>query len=161
MAATIVAAAAVSGVAAQMPTPMPAASHGPVAPIHIQVSPATLRGLPRQTLTVQEEDGTTATYSGVYLDDVLVAAGAPNGMAVRGAAVATYVVVRASDGYRAVFSLAEVDPAFTDRVVLLADQRNGAALGSDHGPYRIIVPSEHRHARWIWSVTEIDVQPVP
>jgi hypothetical protein len=159
LAATTVVLLTVARAGAQ--TPMPMASRAPVAPIHIQVTPATFTGPQRKTVTVQEEDGKTATYSGVYLDDVLVAAGAPNGMAVRGAAVATYVVIRASDGYRAVFSLAEVDPAFTDNVILLADQRNGVALPSEIGPYRIIVPAEHRHARWIRSVTEIDVQPAP
>lgn len=141
-------------------TPMPMASLAPAVPIRIQVGAATFAGLHRQTLKVQEEDGETATYSGVYLDDALVAAGAPSGMAVHGASVATYVLVRASDGYRALFSLAEVDPAFTDRIFLLADQRNGVALPANLGPYRIIVPGEHRHARWIRSVTVIDVVPV-
>ena len=141
-------------------TPMPMASLAPAVPIRIQVGAATFAGLHRQTLKVQEEDGETATYSGVYLDDALVAAGAPSGMAVHGASVATYVLVRASDGYRALFSLAEVDPAFTDRIFLLADQRNGVALPANLGPYRIIVPGEHRHARWIRSVTVMNVVPV-
>ena len=30
-----------------------------------------------------------------------------------------------SDGYRAVFALPELDPAFTDAIVLLADRRDG------------------------------------
>jgi hypothetical protein len=36
----------------------------------------------------------------------------------------------------------------------------GVALPGKLGPYRIIVPDERRHARWVRSVTEIDVVPV-
>jgi hypothetical protein len=141
--------------------PMPKSSAAPVVPIRIVLSAQTIAGLPRQTITVTEEHGTTATYSGVDLDAVLVAAGAPKGTAISGPALASYVLVRAADGYRVVFALPELDAAFTDRVTLLADQRNGAPLPPDLGPFRIIVPGEKRHARWIHAVTEIDFAPVP
>lgn len=140
-------------------TPRPTAP--PVTPIRIVVSAQTLAGLPRRTLTVTEESGTTATYSGVDLDAVLIAAGAPKGPAIGGAALASYVLIRASDGYRVTFSLPELDAAYTDRVTLLADQRDGAPLRANLGPFRIVVPGEKRHARWVDGVTEIDVLPVP
>jgi hypothetical protein len=140
---------------------MPQASASPIAPIRIVLTPQTLAGLPRQTMTVTEEHGTTATYSGVDMDAVLVAAGAPKGTAIGGNTLATYVLVRAADGYRAVFTLPELDGAFTDRVTLLADQRNGVSLPSGLGPFRIIVPGEKRHARWVHAVTEIDLIAVP
>jgi hypothetical protein len=92
------------------------------------VSESLLEGLPHRTVTATEENGETGTYSGVELGVLLAYNGAPQGMAIHGQAVADYVVVRPSDGYRAVFSLCELDPSFTDKIVLLADKRNGTKL---------------------------------
>ena len=67
-------------------------------------------------------------------------------------AVAGYVVVDAADGYQAVFAMAELDPALTDRVILLADRKGGQPLGAFEGPLRVIVPGEKRPARWVRQV---------
>ena len=48
-----------------------------------------------------------------------------------------YLVVEAADGYRAVFALPELDPAFSDRVILLADRRDGKPLDGKEGPLRV------------------------
>jgi hypothetical protein len=80
---------------------------------------------------------------------------------LRGKAAADYVLVLASDGYRAVFALSGLDDAITDKVVLLADQRNGTPIGPDLGPFRIIVPDEKHHLRWVRKVVEIDVLSAP
>jgi hypothetical protein len=147
---------------AQSPSPAAApAATSPALPIKIVLSAQTLAGLPRRQVTVNEEHGGTATYAGVDLGDVLAAAGVPRGKALRGRYLAAYAIVIATDGYRAVFALPELDPAFTDRIVLLADQRNGAPLPADLGPFRIVIPDEKRAARWIHSAVEIDVEPVP
>ena len=60
--------------------------------------------------------------------------------------------------HRAVFALAEFDPDFTDRVILLADRRDGHPLSSKEGPFRIVVPGEKRHARWVREVIALDVE---
>jgi hypothetical protein len=91
------------------------------------------------------------------LVELLKAAGVKFGQDLRGPALATYLVVEAADGYRAVFALPELDPAFTDRVVLLADQRDGKPLGGNAGPLRVIVPGEKRHARWVRQVKSLKV----
>jgi DMSO/TMAO reductase YedYZ molybdopterin-dependent catalytic subunit len=70
-------------------------------------------------------------------------------------AVATYVVVDAADGYRAVFALAELDPAQTDRVILLADRKDGQPLPAAEGPLRVVVPGEKRPARWVRQVKAV------
>lgn len=142
-------------------SPIGRASEIPIRRIPIVVTADTLAGLPRRTLTVAEEHGGSAKYSGVDLGAVLARAGAPSGHAIRGGALASYVVVRGADGYRAVFALPELDPAFSDREVLLADQRDGAPLSQQLGPFRIVVPGEKRAARWVRNVTEIDFEPVP
>lgn len=45
------------------------------------------------------------------------------------------LLVEAADGYRAVLALPESDPAFTDRVILLADRADGHPLDNKEGPF--------------------------
>src|SRR5215471_21370649 len=69
---------------------------------------ADLKQLPRTTLDVQEpHKNVTQHYEGVRLSDLLSKAGAPLGDKLRGAALATYVVAQATDGYAVVYSIAE------------------------------------------------------
>jgi hypothetical protein len=89
---------------------------------------------------------------------LLCRADVPLGKQLRGPRLKLYVVVEAADGYRAVFALAEFDPDFTDRVILLADRRDDYPLSSKRGPFRIVVPGEKRHARWVREATALDVQ---
>jgi len=133
----------------------------PALPIKIVLSPETLAGLPRREAAVTDMHGGPATYSGVELGAVLARAGVPQGEALRGRDLAAYVIVIASDGYRVVFALPELDPAFTDRLVLLADQRNGQPLPASLAPFRIVIPAEKRQARWIRNAVEVDVDLLP
>src|SRR5262245_45320398 len=87
-----------------------------------------LAGLPRQSVTARAHDGKESRYEGVAIAEILSRASVPSGKDLRGSAVSLFVVVEASDGYRAVFALPELDPAFTDRVALLADHRHGQRL---------------------------------
>ena len=57
-----------------------------------------------------------------------------------------------------VLAIGEVDPATTDKVVLLADKKNGAALPEKEGPWRIVMPDEKRPVRWIRMLKRIIVQ---
>ena len=66
----------------------------------------------------------------------------------------------AADGYKVVIALPELDPEFTDRVILLADKANGHPLDTKDGPFRIVVPGEKRMARWVRQVTTLKVVPV-
>ena len=58
-----------------------------------------------------------------------------------------------SDGYRAVYALPELDPAYTDKVIMLVDKRDGKALDAKEGPLRIVAPDEKMRARWARQVT--------
>jgi hypothetical protein len=127
----------------------------------LTLTAAMFAGLPRRTVTVIEEKGDSVTYSGIDLGALLAKNGVPEGHALHGSAAADYVLVRAADGYRALFALPELDPAVTDKIVLLADLRNGAPLGPQLGPFRIVVPDEKRHLRWIHSAVEVDVVAAP
>jgi hypothetical protein len=54
------------------------------------------------------------------------------------------VLVEATDGLRAGLSLAELDPELTDRVILLADIKDGQRLPRREGAFHIIVPTDKR-----------------
>ena len=73
--------------------------------------------------------------------------------------MALYLLVEAADGYRVIFALPELDPAFTERVVLLADHRDGQPLSTAEGPLRLVVPDEKRHARWVRQVGSCTAAP--
>ncbi|MCC7009935.1 MAG: molybdopterin-dependent oxidoreductase [Acidobacteria bacterium] len=115
-----------------------------------------LKTLPRTTVEVQG-DGRTLRYEGVLLAELLARAGVPLGADLRGDAVASYIVASASDGYRAVFSLAEVDPAFTHNDVIVADTVDGKPLFAYQGPVRIVAPKDAREARSVRMLQRIDV----
>jgi hypothetical protein len=84
-------------------------------------------------------------------------AGVPLGKDLRGERMLTYLVVEAADGYRVVFALPEIAPAFTDRTILLVDRRDEQPLSPREGPLRVIVPGEKRQARWIRQVTAFTI----
>ena len=95
----------------------------------VSLSLADISAMPHKTLKVTNpHDQKEEVYEGVALADLLKLAGAAQGEQLRGTAMATYVLVEAADGYRAVFSLAELDPGIQDSNVLLADKVDGHAL---------------------------------
>lgn len=128
-------------------------------PLKLQASD--LADLPRTTVQATDRDGTQIEFEGVPLFEILQRAGAPLGERLRGEAVALYVVVGASDGYQAVFALSECDPAITDRVVILADRRDGQPMTEPQGPFRIVVPDEKRQVRWVRMVETLTVHRAP
>ena len=67
------------------------------------------------------------------------------------------MTVDARDEYRAVFALPEFDADFTDRIIILAYERDGMPLDEKTGPLQIIVPGEKKHERWVRMVKEIRV----
>ena len=81
----------------------------------------------------------------------------PQGESLRGPAMASYVVAEASDGYRVVFSLAELDSGILDSEVMVADTMDGAPLGEKQGPFRLVAPHEKRPARWVRMLKSITV----
>ncbi len=116
----------------------------------LSLTVADLKTMPRKTLTVvHPHDKKTEKYEGVALEEILHKAGVPQGEALRGPAMATYVVAEGADGYRVVFPLAELDSGIADSEVLVADTMDGAPLGDKLGPFRLVAPHEKRPARWV------------
>jgi hypothetical protein len=118
-----------------------------------------LKTLARATVTATEPKTTTVRkYEGALLSAVLVRAGAPTGKTLHGAELRDYVVVGASDGYRVVFSLAELDQPTHANHVLLADTVDGKPLDASHGPLAIVSAEDQRPERWVRMVTEISIR---
>ena len=145
---------------------MPAATalevSGELLPAPRRLEADDLRRLPRAEARVTDhrDAGKEALYAGTPLVEVLRAAGLvlDPGMAGVRQTVAASVLVEAADGYRAVFALAELDPALTDRVILLADTRDGQPLGPAEGPLRLVVPGDKRPARAVRQVVKITLR---
>lgn len=113
---------------------------------------------PRVNVRAKDEKGKEAVWEGTALHEVLKAAGVKFGDAIRGAALANYLIVEAADGYRVVFAIPELDPAFTDLMYILADRRDERPMGEYEGRWRIVVPHEKRHARWVRRVASLTLQ---
>lgn len=102
-------------------------------PHPLSLTPADIKEMPRTTVTVSEE-GREVKYEGVLVGELLKRAEAPVGRDLTGQAVATYVLCKAKDGYQVVFSLPELDPAFTSNDVIVADTIDGKPLFDYQGP---------------------------
>ncbi len=124
----------------------------------LTLSIADLKKMPRETVAVMNpHEKKMETYEGVLLEDVLHRAGAMQGDQLRGLALSMYVVAEATDGYRVVFSLAELDSAFSESDVLIADTMNDAPLSAPLGPLRLVVPHDKRPARWVRMLKSVKV----
>ena len=115
-----------------------------------------LSKMPRATAKLASH-GKESAYQGVWLHDVLERAGVPQGKELQGKALAGFVLGEARDGYRVVFSLAELDPDFIDDEVLLADSANDKPLSAEAGPFRIIVPKDKPGARSVRMLIKLEI----
>jgi len=105
----------------------------------------------------KDREGKEHEYRGVALIDVLEKAGVTLGGKLRGENLAKAVVVRAGDGYEVVYSLPELDPEFSNNVVLLVAEKDGGPLPPGEGAFRLIAPQDKKQARWIREVRSIKV----
>jgi hypothetical protein len=116
-------------------------------PTPLTLTLANLAAMPRQTVRIPNPDGSMAVYEGVALIDVLKKAGVPFGGELRGKALASYVLAKASDGYQVVFTPGELDPSFGNQTILVADHRDGAPLSGNQGSLRLVVLNDKEGAR--------------
>lgn len=116
------------------------------------VTAAQIASAPHVTVDVKDHD-TPAQFEGVPLAALLSSAGIQLGDKLRGPRMTEVLLVEAADGYKVVFALAELDPAFATREIILADKRDGKLLDAKEGPLRIVAPGDKRPARWVRQVT--------
>ena len=117
-----------------------------------EVTLAELRALPFSNAAVNADRGAAAQYAGPSLWAVLQQAGAiePN-VHKR---VNQQVIVTGEDGYSVTLGLGEIDPEFENKTVILATERDGAALDLP----RLAVPGDKRAGRSVRDVASIVVR---
>jgi DMSO/TMAO reductase YedYZ molybdopterin-dependent catalytic subunit len=115
-----------------------------------------LQQLPRDTATMLFHEQPPVRYEGVSLAAVLREAGVRTD-SLHGPALATRLVIEASDGYRIVLALSDLDPSLGGKRVLLADRVDGKPLPADEAPWRLIIPGDQRPARSARQVVRIRV----
>ena len=120
------------------------------------LSRADLESLPRTKVTTHSAEA-SSTFEGVTLKDLLEKAGVEFGQSLKGKRLASCLLVGAADGYRVVIALPEMDPAFTDKQIVLAFLRDGKPLDQREGPYRVVIPDEKRMARWVRQVATLKI----
>lgn len=123
----------------------------------LQLTVEDLYELAQQEVRAKTMAGDEHIYKGVLLADVLGLAGVTLGTALRGENLAKYILIHAVDGYEVIFSLPEIDPEFTDQITVLAYEMDGKPLPEGVGPFRLVIPHEKRHARWIREIKSIKV----
>jgi hypothetical protein len=126
-----------------------------------QLTASDLAKLPRRTVQIKNQDGTSTTYEGPLLADVLSTAGVTFGPDLKGPKLAKYLIITGADKFRVVFALPELDSSFTDRIIILADKRDGAPLSSAEGPLRNIIPDEKRISRSVKQVVTLTIANAP
>ena len=120
------------------------------------VTAAQIARLARVTIEVKYHE-TPAKFEGVALSVLLSSAGVQLGDKLRGPRLTEALLVEAVDGYKVLFALAELDPAFATREIILADTRDGKPLDAKEGPFRVVAPGDKRPARWIRQVTSMKI----
>jgi len=115
-----------------------------------------IEALPRVKVTTTAS-GASTTFEGVSLRAALDKAGVGFSEPLKGKRMALCLLVEAADGYRVVIALPELDPAFTDKQVVVAFLKDGKALDDKEGPYRIVIPDEKKMARCVRQVTKLKI----
>ena len=113
---------------------------------------AALQALPVVTRTVG-----TSVYTGTSLWDFLnTTVGLKTNAAVKNDSLGMYAVATGSDGYKAVFSLGELDPSFGNQPDLIAYALGGTAL-TTNGFARVVVPNDVKAGRYVSNLISIEV----
>jgi len=137
-----------------------AATPADPSPVVVPLDPAARATLTRHTVEATAH-GHRLRCEGVSLAALLQSTGAMPDAPLRGAHLDRYVLVSARDGYRAVFSLGELDATLGNRGVYLVDRCDDAPLDADSGPLRLLVPDDTRPARGVRQVERITIIAAP
>ncbi|HET6609089.1 MAG TPA: hypothetical protein VFG62_20610, partial [Rhodopila sp.] len=127
------------------------------------ITPETLMAVNQSqmvTATYMSGSGsTTDTYTGVSLWNLIRDAGVLADPSVKNDLLNFAVVATGSDGYRAVFSLGEIDPMFGNQqdLVAYADKNGQLGEGGSDGALRIVVPGDVAGGRYVSNLTSLQV----
>ena len=122
-------------------------------------SPATVESVTYKAAGVPVSD----TYTGTTLWSLLADAGGVMTNTAKNDILSKYVIATGSDGYKAVFSLGEIDPVFGNQPVLVAYADTAGQLGSQgsDGLARIVVPGDLAGGRYVSDLVSLQVGSLP
>ncbi|RDC62323.1 molybdopterin-dependent oxidoreductase [Adhaeribacter pallidiroseus] len=123
----------------------------------VTITSGELDKMKKITVVATDRNNQAQNYTGVLLATLLQKSGVTLGEELKGKNLKKYVLLEARDGYQVVFSLAEIDPVFSEKKIILANRLDGNLLNPDQGPFQIIVEGEKKKARFIRQVTRIAV----
>ena len=116
---------------------------------------AELTALPQVEVSDSGASG-KVLFRGPTVRSLVNLVGAPEGRALRGPNMMIVVIAEASDGYKVVYTLAELDEQFGGRTAIVAVTGNGQPLLPESGPLRVAMSGETTHrARWIRQLTTL------
>ena len=115
-----------------------------------------LKSLERATLKTVVDDK-TLIFEGVPLSAILHKVGIPWGTKCS-LWLDCYLVVDSEDGYRAVYSISEIDPGLRHKQVILADRCDGAPIRKADGPYEIVEEDAKQRGRWAKHAVSLSVK---
>ncbi|PWV59876.1 molybdopterin-dependent oxidoreductase [Plasticicumulans acidivorans] len=105
----------------------------------------------------------SATFTGVPLWSLLTMAGIVSDPDVKNDLLGKVLIATGSDGYQAVFSLAELDPAFGGNAslpIMVAFEMDGALL-TDDGFARLVVPEDIAGGRYVSNLVSLQLIDAP
>jgi len=125
----------------------------------VTYSVSELKSLPHITISVKNvHTDAQETYSGVRVADLFAKLGTSLGKEMRGKAMANYVLAVGSDGYKVIFSIAEIDPEFHPGEIIVADEMNGKPLDANSGPFKLVATEDKRPARWVRNLVSLELK---
>lgn len=119
-----------------------------------------LTKMPRLSVAITEHGGAKVIYEGVLLRDVMTRAGIPMDK-VKGKALASYILAKARDSYRVVYTLGEIASNLGNEAILVADWRDGKPLAGNMGPFRIVCAHDKEGARSIRMLESLELIQLP
>lgn len=121
---------------------------------------AELERLQAEEITVPDpHTKAPARYRVVPLTRVLGIVGIAFENPLRGPHLVAKLHIEAADAYRVAFSLPELDPRTGATEAYLGFALDGQPLDAEVGPFRLVVPTDKRGARWVRQVTRIVLVP--
>ncbi|KFF11318.1 molybdopterin-binding protein [Chryseobacterium soli] len=121
----------------------------------LELSLSDLSKMPRKEASLKDKEGNVHTSTGVAVSDILAKAGVPSGKELHGENLSKYLLVKCTDGYRVLFSLAELDASIAEKNVIIADTVDGKPLLEKKGPLRMIAEGEKKPARSSYQVESL------
>ena len=103
------------------------------------------------------------TYTGITLQNLLDVAGGVDVTTAKNDILSKFVVAIGADGYKAAFSLGEIDPKFGGQPVLVATSDTAGQLGphGSDGLARMVVPGDHAGGRYVSDLIDLHVGSLP